>query len=466
MLLEMAAEAGGDRIVIGSKRDGLTAADLLQRARRAATYFRVSGARNVGFLDVNSDLVPIALFGAGLAGIPFAPINFRLTDDNLRAIAERLSPGVIVAGSAEIDRIGGVEGITAVTSEQFRATTGSVESAVDDDLPFVDPEEIAILLFTSGTTGEPKAAVLRHRHLTSYIISTVEFFGADEDEAQLVSVPCYHVAGISAVLSSLYSGRRIVYLPAFDADEWLQVAQQEDITQAMLVPTMMGRVLALMAEQDCSLPSLRHLSYGGGRMPIELIERAMRAMPHVNFVNAYGLTETSSTISVLGPDDHRQALASDDERVRRRLASVGRPLATLELEIRGPDGELLERGQAGEIYVRGEQVAGEYLGRSGLTEDGWFPTNDAGFLDEEGFLFLEGRLDDVIVRGAEILSPGEIEDALLDHPAVAEAAVVGVPDAEWGETVAAAVVRRPGAEVSEEELKQWVRERLRSTKTP
>jgi len=420
----------------------------------------------VGFLDVNSDLVPIALFGAGLAGIPFAPINFRLTDDKLQAIAERLSPGVIVAGSADIDRIRDVEGITAVTSEEFGTMTASGESAVDDELPFVDPEEIAILLFTSGTTGEPKAAVLRHRHLTSYIISTVEFFGADDDEAQLVSVPCYHVAGMSAVLSSLYSGRRIVYLPAFDAEEWLQIAQEEHITQAMLVPTMMGRVLTLMAEQGSTLPALRHLSYGGGRMPVELIERAMRTMPHVNFVNAYGLTETSSTISVLGPDDHREALASDDERVRRRLASVGRPLASVELEIRGPAGEVLERGQAGEIYVRGEQVAGEYLGRSGLTDDGWFPTNDAGFLDDEGFLFLEGRLDDVIVRGAENLSPGEIEDALLDHPGVAEAAVVGVPDTEWGETVAAAVVRRPGADVSEDELKQWVRERLRSTKTP
>jgi acyl-CoA synthetase (AMP-forming)/AMP-acid ligase II len=152
--------------------------------------------------------------------------------------------------------------------------------------------------------------------------------------------------------------------------------------------------------------------------------------------------------------------------VRRRLSSVGRPLPTVELEIRDADGNALPPGERGEIYVRGEQVAGEYLGRSVLTDDGWFPTNDAGHLDTDGFLYLDGRLDDVIVRGAENLSPGEIEEALVEHPAVAEAAVVGIPDPEWGEAVAAAVVLRPGHEVTEGELQAWVKERLRSTKAP
>jgi acyl-CoA synthetase (AMP-forming)/AMP-acid ligase II len=201
-------------------------------------------------------------------------------------------------------------------------------------------------------------------------------------------------------------------------------------------------------------------------MPLDLIQRAMKLLPDVNFVNAYGLTETSSTISVLTPDDHRDAAASGDESVRRRLTSVGRPLDTLELEIRDPQGNPLGPNEPGEIYVRGEQVAGEYLGRSVLTNDGWFPTNDAGYLDDAGFLFLDGRLDDVIVRGAENLSPGEIEDTLLGHPAVIEAAVVGIPDPEWGEAVAAAIVLADGEVVTEDELQQWVRERLRSTKTP
>src|SRR5690606_27804473 len=136
---------------------------------------------------------------------------------------------------------------------------------------------------------------------------------------------------------------------------------------------------------------------------------------------------------------HDEAFRSNDENVRARLGSVGRPLPSIELQIRDPDGNECPVGVKGEIYVRGEQIAGEYLGRSVLTDDGWFPTNDAGYLDQDGFLFLDGRLDDVIVRGAENLSPGEIEDVLVTHPGVADAAVVGVPDEEWGEKVVAAV---------------------------
>ena len=269
----------------------------------------------------------------------------------------------------------------------------------------MDPEEIAILLFTSGTTGEPKAAVLRHRHLASYIIGTVEYLSAEEDDAQLISVPSYHIAGVSAVLSNVYSGRRVVYLSAFEPEAWIETASAEGITQAMVVPTMLGRILSTLEEGSTTLPSLRHLSYGGGRMPLELIERAMSALPGVSYVNAYGLTETSSTIAVLTPEEHRTAMASSDPGVHRRLVSVGRPLPSIELEIRGPDGEVLATGERGEIYVRGEQVAGEYMGRSVLTDEGWFPTNDAGYLDQDGFLYLDGRLDDVIVRGAENLSP-------------------------------------------------------------
>jgi len=465
MLLEMAAEGADDRVVVGSRPGGLTASELLAAAQRAAAMFTELGAAHVGMVDLNSEAVPIAMFGAALAGVPFAPVNYRLTDDKLASILQRLTPGVVVAGPETLERIPVIEGLQVITRDELLARALATEAPVIEP-GLVDPDDIAILLFTSGTTGEPKAAVLRHRHLTSYIITTVEYLGADAAEAQLVSVPNYHIAGVSAVLSSLYAGRRIVYLPAFDAAEWVGTVRAEEITQAMVVPTMLGRVLSLVEADGLGLVSLRHLSYGGGRMPVEVIERAMTLLPDVSFVNAYGLTETSSTVAVLTPDDHREALDSPDPSVRRRLASVGQPLPTLELEIRGPDGRLLGAGERGEIYVRGEQVAGEYLGRSVLTDDGWFPTNDAGYLDEHGFLFLEGRLDDVIVRGAENLSPGEIEDTLLSHPSVAEAAVVGVPDAEWGEAVAAAVVLEEGSEVSEHELQQWVRERLRSTKTP
>jgi acyl-CoA synthetase (AMP-forming)/AMP-acid ligase II len=279
-------------------------------------------------------------------------------------------------------------------------------------------------------------------------------------------VPPYHVAALASVLTSVYAGRRILYLPAFDADEWVTAAVDESVTQAMVVPTMLRRIVDVIEARGVALPSLRHLSYGGGKMPLELIERAMKLLPDVDFVNAYGLTETSSTVAVLGPEDHRRAQASSDPDERKRLASVGRPLPTVELEIRSSTGDVLPAGERGEIYVRGEQIAGEYLGRNLLADDGWFPTNDAGYLDSEGFLYLDGRLDDVIVRGAENLSPGEIEDTLAAHPAVADAAVVGVPDPEWGEAVAAAVVLEDGATATAEELRDWVRTRLRSTKAP
>lgn len=463
MLLEMVAEGAGDRVVLGSHDGGLTGAGLLGAARRAAARFVSSGASYVVLLDLNSEAVPVSLFGAALAGLPFVPVNYRLTDEQLGAILGRVAPGVVVAGDDTAARVPPGSGLTVVAREEIMASAGD---APDVDLPWVEPDEIAVLLFTSGTTGEPKAAVLRHRHLVSYIIGSVEYLSAGEDEAQLISVPPYHIAGVSSILSSLYSGRRMVYMPGFDPEGWVDTVATEQVTQAMVVPTMLGRILDRIDASGRDVSSLRHLSYGGGRMPVETIERAIKVLPDVNFVNAYGLTETSSTVSVLTPSDHREAVASDDPVVRGRLGSVGRPLPTVEVDIRDPDGLPVPPGERGEVWVRGEQVAGEYLGRSVLTEDGWFCTRDAGWIDAEGFLYLDGRLDDVIVRGGENLSPGEIEDTLAGHPAVAEAAVVGIPDPEWGEAVAAAVVLEPGASVTAEELQQWVRERLRSTKAP
>jgi acyl-CoA synthetase (AMP-forming)/AMP-acid ligase II len=464
MLLEMVADGAADRVVVGSKEGGLTAASLLGRATAFAHLVRSRGFERVGLVDVNSPAVPIALFGAGLAGVPFAPVNYRLADDQLAGILRRLVPGVIVASPDIQERVGTIDGLEFLPRQVLLEPPPDGNDA--GGLPFVDPDEVAVMLFTSGTTGEPKAALLRHRHLTSYILTTVEFLGAGPEEAQLVSVPPYHIAGLSAVLSSLYSGRRIVYLSSFEPDDWVGAVRQEGITQAMVVPTMLGRILTRVADGGDDLGSLRHLAYGGGRMPVDVIERAMKLLPDVNFVNAYGLTETSSTVSVLTPDDHREAYGSADPTVRRRLASVGRPLPTIELAIRDADGHPVGPGVRGEICVRGEQVAGEYLGRSMLTADGWFPTNDAGWLDEGGYLHLDGRLDDVIVRGGENLSPGEIEEVLLTHPAVAEVVVVGVPDPEWGEVPGAVVVVEPTGEVTAGELQAWVRDRLRSARTP
>ena len=464
MLLEMVAEGDPGRVVVGSADGGLTSATLLDRAQRAAIAITKRGAQTVGYFGLNDDALPVALFGAALAGVPFAPLNYRAPDDLLRDIVARVAGGLLIADGDQVARLGAIGADRVITKDDFTAAIAEPESG---EHPFVDPEEIAVLLFTSGTTSEPKAAVLRHRHLVSYIISSVEFLGCSAEEAQLICVPPYHIAGIAAVLSSLYAGRRIMYLPTFDAAEWVRVAHDEAITHAMVVPTMLGRILQALEDGDTELPALRHLSYGGGRMPLELVERTLRDLPQVDLVNAYGLTETSSTIAMLTPDDHREAFASPDPAVRARLGSVGRPLPSLEVEVRGEDEQALPAGAKGEIWVRGEQVAGEYVGRSVLDEEGWFRTRDAGWFDADGFLYVDGRLDDVIVRGGENISPGEVEDVLHAHPAVAEAAVIGIPDTEWGEAVAAVIVLHPNAvPVNEMELQEWVRARLRSTKAP
>jgi acyl-CoA synthetase (AMP-forming)/AMP-acid ligase II len=464
-LLEIVADALPDRVAVAACDAGdVTYAGLFDNVRALARHLRDQGAERVVAVDVNSEAVPVGLFAAALAGIPYVPVNYRLADAQLVAILERAAPGLAVVESSVPGRLGeGVPGLSMMSRAAFLAADGP-EPATPGG---VDPDDPAVLLFTSGTTGEPKAAVLRHRHLTSYVLETVEFMGADPDDAALVSVPPYHIAGIAAVLTSVWSGRRLVYLPQFSAESWVDIAAREAVTHAMVVPTMLGRILEVLAERGEKLAALRHLSYGGGRMPVALVERALDRLPHVGLVNAYGLTETSSTIAVLGPEDHRDAASSSEPEVRARLGSVGRPLPNLEVEIRDPAGVAVAAGTHGEIWVRGEQVSGEYLGRgAALSPEGWLATNDGGWLDTEGYLFVEGRLDDVIVRGGENLSPGEIEEVLLAHPDVADAAVIGVPDEEWGEAVAAVIVLAEGAHAEPDDLRAWVAARLRSTRAP
>jgi acyl-CoA synthetase (AMP-forming)/AMP-acid ligase II len=462
VLLDIVSQALGDRRAVTCGDQHLTYEDLVDRSGAFAGVID-SSATTVALVDANSAAVPVALFGAARAGLPYAPVNYRLADERLQALVDRLTPAVLVADRTVADRLGERAGVERIEPTVLADPPGGPPPPDD---AVADPDDVAVLLFTSGTTGEPKAALLRHRHLTSYVLNSVEPFSAGEDEATLVSVPPYHVAGIAVVLSSVYAGRRLVYLPQFEPRAWVQAARAESVTHAMVVPTMLRRVVEVLEAEGGGLPSLRHLSYGGGRMPIEVVETALRLMPDVDFVNAYGLTETSSTVSVLGPEDHRAAVTADDQAARARLGSVGRPLPDLRVEIRDDAGAAVPSGERGEIWVQGDQVAGEYQEAGSVLVEGWFPTRDAGRFDDDGYLYIEGRVDDVIVRGGENLSPGEIEAVLTAHPGVADAAVVGVPDVEWGEAVVAAVVRVPEAEVDEAELQELVRSRLRSTRTP
>ena len=468
MLLEMASSAFGDRVAFGSKDgSGITYQDLYEKAGKASQHFTEANADHVSFLAESNLALPISLFGSSWAGLPFVPLNYRLAGEEVQALADRITPTVTVTNKELSNILQDKEGVSLMTGKQLidYTTEGGV---IPEPSWNMDPDEIAILLFTSGTTGAPKAAVLRQTHLVSYILGSVEFMGAADNEASLVSVPPYHVAGIAAMCSSVYSGRRIVQLPTFDPEDWVNLVINEEITHAMVVPTMLARIVEYLDnDSSIKITSLRALSYGGGKMPRPVIERALTLLPDTNFVNAYGLTETSSTISVLGPEDHREAFRSPDESIRQRLSSAGKPLPNLEVSIRNDEGVEVSVGESGEIWVRGEQVSGEYLGQGKkLTDDGWFPTNDGGSIDDGGYLFVEGRIDDIIIRGGENISPGEIEEVLLNHPNIRDAAAVGVPDEEWGEVIIAVVVSRDTESFSESVIKDFTKEHLRSSRTP
>ena len=447
MILEMAASAG-DRAAVTADGRSLTAAELLELARGVSR--RCLGHSAVLYLGANHLAFPVALFGAAIAGVPFIPLNYRLSEQQTAAIIER-HPGALVLRPEELDSV-------LQPVQPADATEDEPEEQTERD---EDP--VAVVLYTSGTTAEPKAATLRHRHLLAYVLNTQEFMSAEPEDASLVAVPPYHVAGLMNILTNLYSGRRVVYLASFSAQGWLETVRRQRVTHALVVPTMLARVVAEIPEGDeAGVPSLRSLAYGGARTPRVVIERALRIFPNTGFVNAYGLTETSSSIAVLGPEDHRDALTATDDAGRDRLSSVGRALPGIEIEIRTEEDEPVPTGETGLVFVRGGQIAGEYAGRSVLDADGWFATRDRGRLDAEGYLFIEGRADDTIIRGGENIAPAEIEDVLLAHPGVVEAAVLGLPDPEWGQRLVAVLV----GSGDPAEIRQFVKDRLRSAKTP
>lgn len=462
LLLDMAASGHGDRVALGSRDDGLTFAGLAAAAAGGAAVITARGPGHVVFLGRNGPAFPQLLFAAAHAGLPFTPMNYRLSQDAVHELLDDLDRSFIVADDDYLPLVTGdnVAMSTAEFLERAAAADPIDPVAVADDAP-------AVLLFTSGTTSRPKAVVLRHENLVAYILSTVDFGGADLDESALVAVPPYHVAAVGSALSNAYAGRRVVYLPDFEAPSWLQLVRTEAVTTAMVVPTMLARLVEALGDAPADTPSLRLISYGGARMPRPVLERALAAFPATGFCNAYGLTETSSTLALLGPEEHRQAAASDDPEVRSRLSSVGRPVPGVEVQVRDASDQPAPTGTVGALWVRGAQVSGEYAGQgSTLDAGGWFHTRDRARIDADGYVFIEGRADDTIIRGGENIAPAEIEDVLHQHPAVKDVAVVGTPDDEWGERIVAVVVREPGAEVTPDDLRTYVRERLRGSRTP
>ncbi|MGW6117873.1 class I adenylate-forming enzyme family protein [Nocardia sp. NPDC055165] len=464
VMLEMVAASEPDRIAVVCDGTRTTAAELSELADRAAGSIADSGAEHVAYVGTGGIMLPLLMFGSARAGKPFTPLNYRLSASALRELIERL-PAPLVVVDAEYAAMVADCGKQVVDSQTFIA---AAEAGGNETIAEVSPDDVAVLLFTSGTTSRPKAVELTHANLTSYVMGTVEFASAEPGDAALVCLPPYHIAGVGAALSNLYAGRKVVYLRHFDPARWIELVREEPITNATVVPTMLDRIVtALQSMPRIELPTLRTLAYGGSKAPLPLVRATLELLPSVGLVNAYGLTETSSTIAVSTPEDHRTAYESDDPAIVRRLGSVGRAVPGVELQIRDADGTVLTSGEVGELFVRGPQVSGVYaeIG-SVLDADGWFPTKDLAELDADGFLFIGGRSDDTIIRGGENIAPAEIEDVLVEHPDVHDVAVVGVPDHEWGQIIVAVVVAAPGTAPDPELLRTHVRLSLRGSRTP
>jgi long-chain acyl-CoA synthetase len=462
LLLEMAASSNPDRTAVVSGDMRLTTQQLSDLADGGAGVIAGSNAEHVAYVGTGGVILPVLIFAAARAGLAFTPINYRLSAEGIQALIRRLPEPLVIVDRRYRDMLGDASQRLMMTDEFLTAARSSEPAA-----EFPDPDSVAIVLFTSGTTSQPKAVELSHNNLTSYVTGTVEFESAEARDAVLICVPPYHIAGVGAALSNLYAGRKMVYLPNFEAEEWVRLINDEQITTATVVPTMLDRIVTVLETGGHKLPSLRNLAYGGSKVGLPLVRRALELLPDVGFVNAYGLTETSSTIAVLTPDDHREAQSASAANVAKRLGSVGRPVPGIELQIRDNTGTVLGPGESGELFVRGEQVSGRYTGiGSVLDENGWFPTKDIAVLDDDGYLFIGGRSDDTIIRGGENIAPAELEEVLIEHPHVRDVAVVGVEDPQWGQAIVAVVVPAAGAEPDPEELREYVRDSLRGSRTP
>ncbi len=467
-------------LVFGDRR--LTYAQLNALVGRLSSAFKTLGLKHrdvIAALDTNSDSYIAAYYAAAKAGLTWLPLNYRAKDAELEYMINTAGAKVLLAGDRYLNLVARLapklKTAKVVAWGKGNAGMPRLEdlvkaAAVDETEAEVEDEDVSVLMYTSGTTSLPKGVMLRFRDFTAYVTANIEMADGGERGVALVCVPFYHIAGTSAMMTNLWTGRRMVVMPQFDPKSWLQLVQREKVTHAFVVPTMMKQLLDEPSFAQTDFSHLTNLAYGGAAMPIQTIRRAIQVFPKkVGFVNAYGQTETTSSLTVLGPDDHR--IDGDPKTVElklRRLNSIGRPLPDVEVAVRDDDGKLLGPSQVGEILIRTPRIMKGYAGREDDSKlpEGWRATGDLGWVDEDGYVFFAGRKDDMIIRGGENIAPAEVETVLMSHPAIDEAAVIGVPSVEWGQTIKAFVVKRPGHNVTAADLSEFCRTRLASFKRP
>jgi long-chain acyl-CoA synthetase len=328
-------------------------------------------------------------------------------------------------------------------------------------------DALACILYTGGTTGRSKGVMLTHANLWSASMSRGAELINSPDSITLLVAPLFHVAGLGRLVGQGIVGGACMTLPQFRAPAVLKAIEQHRISDIMVLPSMLQSLLDEPGFDAARLQSLNRIAFGAAPMPPDLLDRALQAWPQAEFFQAYGLTETAGAVCINLPDNHRVAA-----RAAGRLNSVGRAGLGAEIRIVDLDGADVPRGSVGEIIVRGPMVTAGYWGQPQATvqalREGWLHTGDGGRMDAEGYLFIADRLKDMIISGGENVYPAEVEAALRSHPAVTDAAVIGVPSRQWGESVHAVVVVRDATadDILRDELVAWCRTRLAAFKCP
>ncbi|WP_213290600.1 fatty acid--CoA ligase [Bradyrhizobium sp. sGM-13] len=434
------------------------------------------GAR-IAYLGKNSDIYFELLMGAMKAKVVMAPVNWRLAGPEIAFIVGDCKAPVLFVGPEFITQVRNIKAQLPEVRHVITAEGGAPEwqdftawrdaAGGDDPKEPISPKDIAIQLYTSGTTGKPKGAMLSHANFLNLVnagseADKPEWNKWSSDDVSLVAMPVFHIGGSGWGVIGLYHGAKGVIAREFDPTKVLDFFEQSGITKLFMVPAAMQFVVRQPRARQVDISRLKYMLYGASPIPAALLKECIEVFK-CGFVQLYGMTETTGTIVALPPEDHVEGL--------ERMRSAGKALPGIELAILDPDGNRLPPRQVGEIATRsGSNMVGywnlpEATART-LGSNGWLRTGDAGYMDEDGYLYIHDRIKDMIISGGENIYPAEVESAICDHPDVAEAAVIGIPDDKWGEAVKAIVVMKPGKQANATDIINFTRERIAGFKTP
>jgi acyl-CoA synthetase (AMP-forming)/AMP-acid ligase II len=473
------AQVKPDAEAISDLGRSFTWAQFDDRVRRLAGALAEHGIGRgdvVAFLDKNHPACLETTMAAASLGAATAIVNFRLAGSEMDYVINDCGAKVIIVGAelkdsidAIRDKLTHVEHVITVTPEgadgdEYEALLAAATPR--DRGADVSPDDVCVIMYSSGTTGNPKGIRLSQANLVAHTMNAGGAFAEFlSDDINMVSMPLFHVGGSSYAQLGIHAGIPSHVTREVDGAS-LAGAMLAGATRTFLVPAVLAKVMEMGPDVIALFNRLRTFVYGASPMPPALLSQALKDFPNTDFVQVYGLTEVCGAVTVLSPQAHR------DESHPERLTSAGQPALKVEVRVVNPDTlEDVEQGQPGELWFRTPQVMEGYHNkpdatREAVTEDGWFRTGDIGRVDDGGFVFVEDRLKDMIISGGENIYSVEVERALTDHPAVMDAAVFGIPDPKWGESVKAVVELSSGQDVSPEDLIAWCKERLAGYKCP